>query len=604
MLRHKLAFRAACPFFLIGLLGVSAAPGQEIHFSPEERLDAIDVQLVGDAKQSIDFASYALTDPVIIDALNAAERRGVAIRIVLDPRERHDFVKLGDLSDNVRIKRGGPYMHLKAYAIDGERLRTGSCRRELARFSTTSPAAGLLPQAFKDERRPNAPRRTRCRLASSDGVDDNGFGGEAGAGAQQPLQLPALARGLRSGSSSTKAGGPSRTPVRLLGGFCRLHARGVEVFDGRSFSGRPLLGNPLPSDLASGGFRRRHVVFVPQGRWRLRWASCGFASLLRLVLALAATAGLCADPSDAPTEVDAAVVLAADVSRSIDDGEFALERRGYAEAIQSQKLLNAISTGPHGAIALAYVEWAGESEQMIVVDWAVIRNAADAHAFATSLSGAPRSFVGRTAIGSAINFALALFSEVKFATDRRVIDVSGDGTSNQRSPVTAARDAAVGAGATINGLTIFNAGPRRWGCCGVPTDWFAMPAIGGEKPTMSVFAEDTIMIHSASKNKDAAAEFVNWVVSPEAGSKKLDIDKPYPSNVSADLSALPEMEQRLAKSMADAGSFTFMHVDHATPPAISDKFLDGVQGVLAGALTPEEAMTLTENEAIRVRGKV
>jgi raffinose/stachyose/melibiose transport system substrate-binding protein len=141
-------------------------------------------------------------------------------------------------------------------------------------------------------------------------------------------------------------------------------------------------------------------------------------------------------------------------------------------------------------------------------------------------------------------------------------------------------------------------------CCGVPTDWFAMPAIGGKKPTMSVFAEDTIMIHSASKNKDAAAEFVNWMVSPEAGSKKLEIDKPYPSNVSADLTALPEMEQRLAKAMADAGSFTFMHVDHATPPAISDKFLDGVQGVLAGALTPEDAMTLTENEAIRVRGKI
>ena len=71
-------------------------------------------------------------------------------------------------------------------------------------------------------------------------------------------------------------------------------------------------------------------------------------------------------------------------------------------------------------------------------------------------TNAPRSFVGRTAIGSAINFAFALFSEVKFDTDPRVIDVSGDGTSNQGSPVTAARDAAVGAGATINGLTIFN----------------------------------------------------------------------------------------------------------------------------------------------------
>src|SRR5271165_3082296 len=175
-----------------------------------------------------------------------------------------------------------------------------------------------------------------------------------------------------------------------------------------------------------------------------------------VVLALTASAYRWADAADAPTEVDAAVVLAADVSRSIDDGEFALERRGYAETIQSQKLLDAVSTGVHGAIALAYVEWAGESEQMIVVDWAVIRNAADARAFAAALSAAPRSFVGRTAIGSAINFAFTLFSEAKFATDRQVIDVSGDGTSNQGTPVTAARDAAVEAGAIINGLTIFN----------------------------------------------------------------------------------------------------------------------------------------------------
>src|SRR6202007_613811 len=81
---------------------------------------------IASAKGSIDLASYALTDPAVLDALNAAERRGVAIRIVLDPREHHDFVKLGDLSDNVRIKRGGPFMHLKAYAIDGVLLRTGA----------------------------------------------------------------------------------------------------------------------------------------------------------------------------------------------------------------------------------------------------------------------------------------------------------------------------------------------------------------------------------------------------------------------------------------------------------------------------------------------
>ena len=112
------------------------AQEQEVHFSPEERLDAIDAQLIATATRSIDLASYALTDPIVIDALNGVERRGVAIRIVLDPRERHDFVKLGDLSDNVRIKRGGPLMHLKAYEIDGAVLRTGS-----ANFSTSGENA-------------------------------------------------------------------------------------------------------------------------------------------------------------------------------------------------------------------------------------------------------------------------------------------------------------------------------------------------------------------------------------------------------------------------------------------------------------------------------
>ena len=117
-------------------LAASRASAQEVHYSPEERLDAIDVQLISTAKQSVDFASYALTDRAVIDALNAADHRGVVIRIVLDPRERHDFVALGDLADNVRLKRGGPFMHLKAYAIDGVLLRTGS-----ANFSTSGENA-------------------------------------------------------------------------------------------------------------------------------------------------------------------------------------------------------------------------------------------------------------------------------------------------------------------------------------------------------------------------------------------------------------------------------------------------------------------------------
>jgi phosphatidylserine/phosphatidylglycerophosphate/cardiolipin synthase-like enzyme len=108
----------------------------EIHYAPEERLDTIDAALIATARTSIDLASYALTDPIVIAALNAAALRGVRIRIVLDPRERHDFVRLGDLSDTVRIKRGGPFMHLKSYEIDGATLRTGS-----ANFSTSGENA-------------------------------------------------------------------------------------------------------------------------------------------------------------------------------------------------------------------------------------------------------------------------------------------------------------------------------------------------------------------------------------------------------------------------------------------------------------------------------
>jgi raffinose/stachyose/melibiose transport system substrate-binding protein len=141
-------------------------------------------------------------------------------------------------------------------------------------------------------------------------------------------------------------------------------------------------------------------------------------------------------------------------------------------------------------------------------------------------------------------------------------------------------------------------------CCAEPIDWFPFPAMSDKKPVMSIYDEDTVMIHAASKNKDAAAEFVNWMVSPEASAKKLEIDKPYASNASTDLSHLSPMEQRLGKAMSDAGSYTFMHVDHGTPPAISDRFLDGLQGVLAGAIAPEEAMEATETEAQRVRGKI
>jgi hypothetical protein len=161
-------------------------------------------------------------------------------------------------------------------------------------------------------------------------------------------------------------------------------------------------------------------------------------------------------PAQAAEAVDVALVLAADVSRSINEQEFGLQRRGYAAAITSSRLFDAIRAGTHGAIAIAFVEWAGEGEEKTVVDWTVIRSEADARTFAAALEGAPRSFVGRTAIGSAIDFSAGLLGESGVEADRHLIDVSGDGTSNQGRSVTEARDAALKAGVVINGLAIFN----------------------------------------------------------------------------------------------------------------------------------------------------
>ena len=177
---------------------------------------------------------------------------------------------------------------------------------------------------------------------------------------------------------------------------------------------------------------------------------------LAIVATLAVAAALAPHPASAADSVDVALVLAADVSRSINDDEFALQRRGYAEAIVNPRLLDAIKVGARAAIAVSYVEWAGEGEQKTVVDWTIIRNETDAAGFAAKLLAAPRSFLGRTAIGSAIDFSSSLIGECGCDTDRRVIDVSGDGTSNQGIPVTEARDTAVKAGLVVNGLAIFN----------------------------------------------------------------------------------------------------------------------------------------------------
>jgi hypothetical protein len=155
-------------------------------------------------------------------------------------------------------------------------------------------------------------------------------------------------------------------------------------------------------------------------------------------------------------DVDLLLVLAADVSRSIDDGEFALQRKGYAAALTDPRVIKAITGGPHHAIALTFMEWSGATDQKTVVDWTVIQDGEGAAVAAATILSAPRSFLSRTSISAAIDFSLERFNAAPIKAERRVIDISGDGTSNSGRAVTEARDEALAAGVTINGLAIIN----------------------------------------------------------------------------------------------------------------------------------------------------
>ena len=179
------------------------------------------------------------------------------------------------------------------------------------------------------------------------------------------------------------------------------------------------------------------------------------------ILLLAAALLTIAVPAMAE-DVDLALVLVTDVSRSIDDTEFALEKQGYATAFTDPKVLRAIQSGLFGRIGVSYIEFASEDQTAIVLDWAVIRDAASARAFADRLTAAPRSFRGRTAIGRGIDLAVQTLAESGLNATRRVIDVCGDGTSNAGRDVAAARDDAIRAGIVINGLAIINDHPVSW----------------------------------------------------------------------------------------------------------------------------------------------
>ncbi|MDP1962864.1 MAG: DUF1194 domain-containing protein [Reyranella sp.] len=171
-----------------------------------------------------------------------------------------------------------------------------------------------------------------------------------------------------------------------------------------------------------------------------------------LVGSLAAMAT--ATVAKAATPVDLQLVLAVDVSRSIDEVEAELQRRGYVEALTSDRVIDAILSGEHRRIALCYTEWAGTHYQIVVLDWSVIDSAAGARRFADKLAEAPRESQSWTAVGAALAHAGQRFENSGFTSKRRVIDISGDGRTNDGPPAEIVRDRLVSQGIVINGLPV------------------------------------------------------------------------------------------------------------------------------------------------------
>jgi hypothetical protein len=188
--------------------------------------------------------------------------------------------------------------------------------------------------------------------------------------------------------------------------------------------------------------------------------------MMRLIraLLLLILAGATAFPSGraAAEEVDLLLVLAADVSRSIDSEKFQLQREGYATAISDPRVLEAIRSGRNGRIGLSFVEWSGLTSQRLVVDWTTVSGAESAKSVADRLLEAPRSFADRTSISAALEFSMMQLARTPFQSSRRTIDVSGDGTNNSGRDVTQARDEVVAQDVTINGLVILSETPLAW----------------------------------------------------------------------------------------------------------------------------------------------
>lgn len=217
---------------------------------------------------------------------------------------------------------------------------------------------------------------------------------------------------------------------------------------------------------------------------------------------LAAAIALAASTPARAEQVDLQLVLAIDVSGSVDPEEARLQRQGYIDAFADPRIIRAIRSGPKGRIAVSYFEWSDSVYQRLVVDWTIVSDEASAAAFAARLDNASISIATRTSISGAVTYAMALLARSPHDSDRRVVDVSGDGPNNDGPFVDEARDLAVSGKITINGLPIINDRPNRMGFPTMPDlDLYYQDCVIGGRGAFLVVAKDFNSFAAAIKQK-------------------------------------------------------------------------------------------------------
>ncbi|WP_426435644.1 DUF1194 domain-containing protein [Bradyrhizobium genosp. P] len=199
--------------------------------------------------------------------------------------------------------------------------------------------------------------------------------------------------------------------------------------------------------------------------------------------------------------VDIELILAVDVSYSMDMDELAIQREGYAQAIVSKEFLQALKAGPNGKIAITYFEWAASNDQKVIIPWRVIDGPESADAVSAEIMKTPVRRASRTSISGAIYFAMPLFDENPYRGLRRVIDISGDGPNNNGTPITPAREAALGKGIIINGLPIMVKEPSYSTMDIENLDWYYEDCVIGGPGSFVVTIKDREKFKEAIRTK-------------------------------------------------------------------------------------------------------